>query len=90
MNEEKQDEAATLNEILSSVNELIAETRSSRQELREAETELKEMYGQKKVSSLTYDVQSERIRRDYQEIDHTLRQLDRQRKVFLEKLQNLE
>lgn len=90
MNEEKQDEAATLSEILSSVNELIAETRKARQELHETEAELSEMYNHGKVTALTYDVQSERVRRDYQEIDHTLRSLDRQRKIFLEKLRELE
>ena len=89
VDEGKQDQEETLKEILDSVNELIAETRASRQELRETEAELEKQRSEKKVSALTYNVELERIRRVHQDIDYNLRSLDRQRKIFLEKLSEL-
>jgi len=90
MDEDKQNEIEMLQDILDNVCKLIAETRSNYKELKELEEEVNNRFADKKISKFTYDIELERIRRNYQNIDHSLSSLERQRKIATEKLRELE
>ena len=85
-----QTDAEILKDILEDLADLVRQTRQSSKELRQIELELKQALAQKQITQFSFDIKAEQVRRSHQDIDFCLRSLDRQRKICLEKLRELE
>ncbi len=90
MHEQHQDETEILRDILRGVKELMIETHRQRKEVRELWDEVELQYQGGIMSELTFAVEKEQFRRTNENIDYCLRSLDRQKKIALNKLQELE
>lgn len=75
---------------MADTRQLIADTRTSRKEWRELVDEVETMFKRGEMTQLTYDINKERLRRSGEDIDCCLRSLDRQMKIALQKLRELE
>jgi major membrane immunogen (membrane-anchored lipoprotein) len=85
-----QSDREILEEIVADTRRLIVDTRTSRREWRELVTEVETTFKRGKMTQLTYDIHKERLRRSGQDIDYCLRNLDRQMKIALQKLRELD
>jgi hypothetical protein len=85
----EQSEREILQDILSGVEEMMAETRKSRQELYGVKKELTDSYQNGKVTELGYRIRLEQVDRSYQTIVFCIRRLEQQKKIALQKLQEL-
>ncbi len=84
------DERAILEDIIEGINELITETRKQRTEVNKLGKELKQKHAAEQLSDMEYAVDAERLRRTNQNIDFCMRSLERQKKIAISKIQELE
>lgn len=87
---EEQSDREILEGIVADTRQLIADTRANRKEWRELVEEVETTYKRGEMTQLTYDINKERLRRSSEDIDCCLRSLDRQMKIALQKLRELE
>jgi len=85
-----QDEEAALKDILKGISELIADTRGQRGEINQLRTELDQKHSAGQVTDLYYALCMENLRRNNQTVDYCLRSLDRQKKIAISKLRELD
>lgn len=90
MEDQNQDKTEVLLDILNSVKGLIIDTYRQRSEVKELWLETTARYKSGKLTQLTYEIEKEQFRRTNQNIDCCLRSLDRQKKIALAKLDELE
>jgi hypothetical protein len=90
MHNQDQEETEILRDILNGVKELMIETHRQRKEVRELWDEIEVQYNQGAMTEMTFAVEKEQFRRTNENIDFCLRSLDRQKKIALNKLQELE
>jgi hypothetical protein len=84
------EERAILEDIIEGINELIVETRKQRVEVNKLGRELKQKHDEKQLTDMEYAVDTERLRRTHQNIDFCMRSLERQKKIAISKIQELE
>lgn len=87
---QEQDERAILEDIIRDVDKLIGETRGQRKEAKSLDKEIEEAFEAKELTDFSYAVKKEQMRRHNQNIDYCLRSLDRQKKIALTKIRELE
>src|SRR2546430_2615732 len=87
---QSQNEREILEEIVADTRRLIHDTRANRKEWHELVAEVDATFERGEMTKLTYDIHKERLRRSGQDIDCCLRSLDRQMKIALQKLNELE
>jgi hypothetical protein len=90
MSQSPQSDREILEEIVTDTRKLIVETRNSRKEWRDLLKDVESLHAEGKTTKLTYDIDKERLRRTGQDIDCCLRSLDRQMKIALKKLSELD
>lgn len=84
------DEKAILEDIIEGINELIVETRKQRVEVNKLVQELKEKHAKQQLSDMEYAIDTERLRRTHQNIDFCMRSLERQKKIAISRISELE
>ncbi|HLC91446.1 MAG TPA: hypothetical protein VJC09_00160 [Candidatus Saccharimonadales bacterium] len=84
-----QDEAEILEGIVKDVNEMIIETKQTRQELNEAKQHLEQLNHANKVELLDYTIQKERIRESETRANDCMKKLERQKKIAIHRLMQL-
>ncbi len=84
------DDMSILEDIITDINQLITETRQTKKELKMLEEEVKQQYDTGKMNDLDFTISKERLRRHSQNIDYCLRKLEREKKIAITKIQELE
>ncbi|HTE22179.1 MAG TPA: hypothetical protein VK674_03995 [Candidatus Limnocylindria bacterium] len=86
----KQNEREILKDILHGIRDLIRQTRTNRQELQKLEAEIVQLHDAGHMSDLFYDIEMERARRAHKSVNYCMKSLERQKKVALWQLKELE
>ena len=77
-------------DIIAGTEELISETRRSRLEIAQTEKEVEDERKTTQTNDFRYHLQREQIRRAYENVDFILRGLERQKKIAVQKLHELD